>query len=70
VRKRSPWLLVLVAACLIPAALLAQDVIYKTDGGRLRGKILSEASRKVKIKTLGGTYVVAPGHRHPRERGS
>ena len=40
------------------AAALAEDVVYRTDGGRLRGEIVSETSRGVKIKTLGGTFFV------------
>jgi uncharacterized protein DUF1570 len=43
---------------LTPALLWAQDVIFKTDGAKLRGKIVGETSREVKIKTLGGVYRV------------
>ncbi|HBP18080.1 MAG TPA: hypothetical protein DEA08_09845 [Planctomycetes bacterium] len=56
--RRSSTIALLLALLLIPAALLAQDVIYKTDGGRLRGKIVADTPRYVKIKTLGGVYTV------------
>lgn len=46
------------ALLLTPALLAAQDVIFRTDGARLRGKITSETSREVEIKTLGGVYRV------------
>jgi hypothetical protein len=58
-RKRPPGLAALaVALCLGPALACAEDVIYRADGGRLRGQIVSETSRGVKIKTLGGVIKV------------
>ena len=48
-------LLVVVAA---PFAALAKDVIYKVDGGKLKGEILRESRSSVTIKTLGGTVTV------------
>ncbi len=56
-RARSPWALALLLT-LIPVALLAKDVIYKTDGGRLRGKIVGETTRGVTIETPGGKFYV------------
>jgi hypothetical protein len=47
------------ALVLIPAALFGQDVIFKQDGGRLKGTIVKETKRSVKIKTLGGTLTVS-----------
>ena len=52
----------LVLAVLIgPLAVVAQDVIYKTDGGRLRGKIVKESRRSVTIDTYGGRISVSRG---------
>lgn len=36
----------------------AEDVVTKTDGAKLRGKVLSETPEEVKIKTAGGVIVV------------
>lgn len=43
---------------LLPVVLLAQDVVTTTEGGRLRGKIVSETRKGIRIKTLGGTIFV------------
>lgn len=57
--KRSKLARAIVAAGLAwPLVAWAQDVVFKTDGGRLRGTILKETSRGVRIKTAGGTIFV------------
>ncbi|MEZ6184369.1 MAG: DUF1570 domain-containing protein [Planctomycetota bacterium] len=41
-----------------PLVALAKDVIYKVDGGKLKGDILRESRSSVTIRTLGGTVTV------------
>lgn len=43
---------------LVPVAGHAQDVIWKTDGGKLRGRIVSETRTSVVIETPGGRLTV------------
>ena len=43
---------------LLPVVLLAQDVVITTEGSRLRGEIVSETRKGIRIKTLGGTIFV------------
>ncbi len=45
-------------ALLAPLA-VAEDVVTKTDGGKLRGKVLVDAPEGVTIKTAGGVIFVA-----------
>ena len=44
-----------------PAPGQAQDVVWKTDGGKLRGKIVSESRQGVTIQTPGGKILVPRG---------
>lgn len=46
------------AVVLAPVTGLAQDVIWKTDGGKLRGRIVSETRTSVVIETPGGRMTV------------
>jgi len=48
----------LIAVVGFPLGALAKDVIYKVDGGKLKGDILRESRSSVTIKTLGGTVTV------------
>src|SRR5687768_16124747 len=71
-RRRRAVSLGLIAAlvglvALAPAG-LAQDVIWKTDGGKLRGKIVSESPRSVVIDTPGGRLTVPRGEIQRIER--
>lgn len=65
---RSPRLLVLLAAATAVAGLAlaapfasAEDVVTKTDGAKLRGKVLSDTPEEVKIKTAGGVITIPRG---------
>lgn len=67
-RVRPSFLLALglvLAAGLVPAIGRAQDVVHKVDGGKLRGKIVSEDKRGVTIDTPGGRLTV-PRHQISR----
>ncbi len=57
-KRRSLGWACAIALALTPALLFAQDVIFKQDGTRLKGTILKETSKSVKIKTLGGTLKI------------
>jgi len=59
---------VVLLAVLGTVAGLAQDVIYKTDGGRLRGEIVREGRRGVTIDTAGGRLTVPRGQIQRIER--
>lgn len=48
----------------------AQDVVWKTDGGKLRGKIVREDKSGVTIETPGGTYTVPRGEIARLEKGA
>lgn len=61
-------LLVTGAAVLSPAR--AQDVVWKNDGGKLRGRIVREGRDGVTIETPGGTYTVPHGEIARVERGA
>lgn len=56
--RRSFLLSLALALLLGPFAAFAEDVVYKTDGGRLRGKITDESRREVTIETPVGKVVV------------
>ncbi len=43
-----------IAAGFVGSASLAEDVVTKTDGAKLRGKVLADTPEGVKIKTAGG----------------
>jgi hypothetical protein len=58
-KRRSLGWACAIALALTPALLFAQDVIFKQDGTRLKGTIVKESSKSVKIKTLGGTLKVS-----------
>jgi RNase P/RNase MRP subunit p29 len=66
--KRALLLSLLLALLIGPLAVIAQDVIYKTDGGRLRGKIVKETRRSVTIETYGGRITVPKGEIARMER--
>src|SRR5271169_2650425 len=53
-------ILVAVAVAL-PFAAFAEDVLTKTDGAKLRGKVLSDTPEEVTIKTAGGVITVERG---------
>src|SRR5688572_29569405 len=48
----------LIAGAVLAPTGLAQDIIFKTDGGKLRWKIVSESPRSVVIDTPGGRLTV------------
>lgn len=56
---RRASIITLVAGLLLaPALCLAEDTVYKTDGGRLRGKIVDESRREVTIETPVGKVTI------------
>ena len=59
-RRARLLLLAALTATLVlgPITAGAQDVVFKTDGARLRGKIVGESNRTVTIETPGGRLVV------------
>ena len=48
----------LLLTLLLPGLALAADVVFKTDGSKLRGKIVAESAREVTIETPAGKMVV------------
>ena len=59
--RRGTWLvcgLLVVCGLGWPWGVYAEDVIYRTDGARLRGQITGETPRHVTIETVGGTFRV------------
>jgi hypothetical protein len=52
---------VLAVAFALPFAALAEDVVTKTDGAKLRGKVISDTPEEVKIKTAGGVITIPRG---------
>lgn len=48
----------LLALLLLPVLAFAGDVVFKTDGSKLRGKIVAESARDITIETPGGKMVV------------
>ena len=66
-RVLLPLTLAFFGAC---SAITAADVIYLTNGGKVRGRIVEETSRQIVMKTAGGTTVLLRDEVATIERGA